>query len=35
MGLQKSEKASLVGPKGAGKVTLFRMIAGEEQSDDG
>jgi len=35
MGIQKGEKVGLVGPKGAGKSTLFRMIAGEEQPDDG
>src|SRR5881628_588525 len=33
--LQKGEKVGLVGPNGAGKTTLFRMITGEEQSDDG
>ncbi|MBV8186292.1 MAG: ATP-binding cassette domain-containing protein [Alphaproteobacteria bacterium] len=31
MSLQKGEKAGLVGPIGAGKTTLFRMIAGQEQ----
>ena len=35
MGLQKGEKVGLVGPNGAGKTTFFRMIAGEEQPDDG
>src|SRR6201989_3219899 len=35
MGLQKGEKVGLVGPTGAGKATIFRMIAGEEPPDDG
>jgi len=29
------EKVGLVGPNGAGKTTLFRMIIGEEQTDQG
>ena len=33
--LQKGEKAGLVGPTGAGKTTLFRMITGQEQPDEG
>ncbi|MEO6012473.1 MAG: ABC-F family ATP-binding cassette domain-containing protein [Devosia sp.] len=33
--LQKGEKIGLVGPTGAGKTTLFRMIIGEEQPDEG
>src|SRR6476620_280608 len=33
--LQKGEKAGLVGPIGAGKTTLFRMITGQEQPDEG
>jgi ATPase subunit of ABC transporter with duplicated ATPase domains len=33
--LNPGEKAGLVGPNGAGKSTLFRMITGEESSDDG
>ncbi|HKO72337.1 MAG TPA: ABC-F family ATP-binding cassette domain-containing protein [Bradyrhizobium sp.] len=33
--LQKGEKVGLVGPNGAGKTTLFRMITGQEQSDEG
>src|SRR5580700_3879808 len=33
--LQKGEKIGLVGPNGAGKSKLFRMIAGEEQPDEG
>jgi len=35
MGLQKGEKAGLVGPNGASKTTFFRMIADREQPDDG
>src|SRR6201993_3979172 len=35
MGIQKGEKVGLVGPKGAGKTTIFRMIAGEDRPDDG
>src|SRR3954469_16062748 len=34
-GLQRGEKAGLVGPNGSGKTTLFRMITGEEQPDEG
>jgi ATPase subunit of ABC transporter with duplicated ATPase domains len=33
--LNPGEKVGLVGPNGAGKTTLFRMIVGEEDSDDG
>jgi ATPase subunit of ABC transporter with duplicated ATPase domains len=33
--LNPGEKAGLVGPNGSGKSTLFRMIAGEEDADDG
>jgi ATPase subunit of ABC transporter with duplicated ATPase domains len=33
--LNPNEKVGLVGPNGSGKTTLFRMIAGEEQPDDG
>src|SRR5216117_1949648 len=33
--LNPGEKVGLVGPNGAGKTTLFRMIVGEEHSDDG
>src|SRR6266700_7207999 len=33
--LNPGEKVGLVGPNGAGKTTLFRMIMGEEHSDDG
>ncbi|MGE3474192.1 MAG: ABC-F family ATP-binding cassette domain-containing protein [Rhodospirillaceae bacterium] len=35
MTLQKGEKVGLVGPNGSGKSTIFRMIAGTEQPDDG
>src|ERR1051326_4632759 len=35
MGIQKGEKVGLVGPNGTGKTTLFRMITGQEQPDDG
>ena len=33
--LQKGEKVGLIGPNGSGKTTLFRMIAGQEQPDEG
>jgi ATPase subunit of ABC transporter with duplicated ATPase domains len=33
--LNPSEKVGLVGPNGSGKTTVFRMIVGEEQPDDG
>jgi len=33
--LNPNEKVGLVGPNGSGKTTIFRMIAGEEQPDDG
>ena len=33
--LNPGEKVGLVGPNGAGKTTLFRMIVGEESSDEG
>src|SRR6185436_9388643 len=33
--LNPGEKAGLVGPNGSGKSTLFRMVAGEEDADDG
>src|SRR5690242_5997976 len=33
--LNKGEKVGLVGPNCAGKTTLFRMITGEEQPDEG
>ncbi|MCY2960272.1 MAG: ABC-F family ATP-binding cassette domain-containing protein [Planctomycetota bacterium] len=33
--IDPGEKVGLVGPNGSGKSTLFRMIAGEEEPDDG
>src|SRR5829696_9047645 len=33
--LNPGEKVGLVGPNGAGRTTLFRMIVGEEAPDDG
>ncbi len=33
--LNKGEKIGLVGPNGAGKTTLFRLITGQEQTDEG
>ena len=33
--LQKGEKIGLVGPNGTGKTTLFRMITGQEEPDEG
>ena len=33
--LNPGEKIGLVGPNGAGKTTLFRMITGEETTDEG
>ena len=33
--LNPGEKVGLVGPNGAGKTTLFRMIVGEEATDEG
>jgi ATPase subunit of ABC transporter with duplicated ATPase domains len=33
--LNPGEHVGLVGPNGAGKTTLFRMIVGEESSDEG
>jgi ATPase subunit of ABC transporter with duplicated ATPase domains len=32
--LNPGEKVGLVGPNGAGKATLFRMVVGEETSDE-
>jgi ATPase subunit of ABC transporter with duplicated ATPase domains len=33
--LNPGEKVGLVGPNGAGKTTIFRMITGEESTDEG
>jgi ATPase subunit of ABC transporter with duplicated ATPase domains len=33
--INPGEKVGLVGPNGAGKTTIFRLITGEETSDDG
>jgi len=33
--LKPGEKVGLVGPNGAGKTTVFRLIEGEEESDEG
>jgi ATPase subunit of ABC transporter with duplicated ATPase domains len=33
--LNPTEKVGLVGPNGSGKTTIFRMITGEEQPDEG
>src|SRR5215470_8961458 len=33
--LNPGEKVGLVGPNGSGKTTIFRMIVGEEQPDEG
>src|SRR5437667_11495648 len=33
--LNPDEKVGLVGPNGSGKTTVFRMIVGEEQPDNG
>jgi len=33
--IQKNEKVALVGPNGAGKSTLFKLILGEEHTNDG
>src|SRR5881392_3973293 len=33
--LNPGEKVGLVGPNGSGNTTIFRMITGEEQPDEG
>ncbi len=33
--LNRGEKVGLVGPNGAGKTTLFRLIKGEDETDEG
>jgi ATPase subunit of ABC transporter with duplicated ATPase domains len=33
--LNPGEKVGLVGPNGSGKTTLFRMVVGEEETDEG
>ncbi len=32
--LNSGEKVGLVGPNGAGRTTLFRMVVGEETADE-
>ena len=34
-GLDAADKVGLIGPNGAGKTTLLRIVAGEEQPDEG